>query len=208
MKVLVLGSTGATGRAVVDTALLRGLTVTAFARDPQKMTVTHPRLAVAKGDVLDPASLDKSIAGHDAVVFCVGPGAAVKQSTVRTQGARNTVAAMTKAGVARLVAMSGLGAGVSRASRGFIFDKILAPFVLRGVLEDQNGLEAEIRRSRLDWVLVRPGELTDQPAKGKWAISLDGSGVTPQVSRADVVAFVLDQLQSDEFVRRTPAIGY
>jgi putative NADH-flavin reductase len=208
MKVLVLGSTGATGRAIVEVALLRGHAVTAFARDPQKVTAAHPHLTVVRGDVLDQASLDKAVAGQDAVVFCVGPGAAVKQSTLRTQGARNTVAAMTKAGVSRLVAMSGLGAGVSRASRGFFFDKITAPLVMRGVLEDQNGLEAEVRKSRLAWVLVRPGELTDALAKGKWAVSLDGSGVTPQVARADVVAFILDQLQSDEFLRRTPAIGY
>jgi putative NADH-flavin reductase len=207
MNILVLGSTGATGRALVELALVRGHTVTAFARDPSKISSPNPRLRVIQGDVLKPITLEPAMAGQNAVILCVGPGAE-KQSTVRTDAARNTVAAMTRAGVPRLIALSGLGAGVSRAARGFVFDKIIAPLRMGGVLEDQNGLEAEVRKSKLDWVLVRPGEMMDLPAKGKWAVSLDGSGISPKIARADVALFVLDQLESDEFLRPAPAIGY
>jgi putative NADH-flavin reductase len=208
MKVLILGGTGATGRLLVDRLLSRGHKVTAMVRDPAKLALNEPLLTVVKGDVLDRTSLESAVAGQEAVVLCVGPGAAVKQSTLRTEAARNVVAAMAKAGVARLVALSGLGAGASRASRGFLFDKITAPLFMRGVLEDQNGLEAEIRKSRLDWTVVRPGTMTDETGKGKVTVSLDGSHVTPNVARADVVLFLMDQLQTNEHVRRTPAIGY
>jgi putative NADH-flavin reductase len=174
-------------------------------RDPRKMPM-QPSLQIVGGDVLDQASLDRVVPGHDAVLFAVGPRHN-NESTVRTDGARNTVAAMTKAGVQRLVAMSGLGAGVTRKNLGFMFDQVIARTKLKWVLRDQNGLEGEIRRSKLDWVVVRPGELTDTPPTLKWILSLDGTEIAQKVSRHDVVLFMLDQLQSDDYVRKPVAIG-
>ncbi len=207
MKILVLGPTGAAGRVVVEVALAQGHTVTALARDAGELTIEDPKLRVVQGDVLRPLTLDGAMAGQDAVLFCVGPGAS-GQAAQRTDAARHTVASMTQAGVKRLVALSGLGAGASRKSQGFFFDKIAAPLWLRGVLADQNGMEAEIRKSKLAWVVVRPGQMNDLPAKGKWVISLDGTNVTREVSRRDVALFMLAQLESDEYVGRAPAIGY
>jgi putative NADH-flavin reductase len=208
MKILVLGATGATGRAFAQAALFSGHEVTALVRDPTKVTVEGAKLRVVQGDVYRPPSLDAVMAGQDVVVFCVGPGAGVKQSKLRTDGMRNTLASMSKAGVRRLIALSRLGAGVSRQGRGFLFDKIMAPFVLGAMLEDFNGMEAEIRKTKLDWVVVRPGEMTDVEGKGKWVISLDGSGITPTVSRGDVVLFLQSLLEGEEYLRKTPSIGY
>jgi uncharacterized protein YbjT (DUF2867 family) len=209
MKLLILGATGATGTVVVAQALRRGHEVTAFARHPGTLVEQPGSLRVIQGDVLDPQALVRAIPGHDAVLFCVGPGD-TKASTLRATGARNTVLAMAGAGVRRLIAMSGLGAGVTRKNMGFVFDKVLAPTVLRGLLEDQNGLEAAIRKSGLDWIVVRPGEIIDSRPLGarEIAVSLDGSGVTTTIAREDVGRFMLDQLQSDEYLHKAAAIGY
>jgi putative NADH-flavin reductase len=206
MKLLVIGATGATGKILVDRALAARHDVTAFARNPEKLG-THPQLTLAKGDVLDPASLDRVVPGHDAVILCVGSGA-TSGGTLRTDAARNTVAAMSKAGVKRLIAMSGLGAGVTRKNMGFLYDKVIAPIRLGGVLKDQNGLEAEIRKSGLEWILVRPGQMTDVPPVRKWAVSFDGSGISTSVSREDVALFMLEQVQGNEYLRTAPALGY
>jgi putative NADH-flavin reductase len=208
MKVLILGATGATGRLLVERALDRGHQVTAFVRDPRKLVLPEPSpaLNVVQGNVMDPAGLDRIMPGHDAVIFAVGPGHN-KASTLRTDGARNTVAAMTKAGVQRLIAISGLGAGVTRKNLGFVFDQIQARTTLKGLLQDQNGMESEIRKSKLDWVVVRPGTLLDTPPTLKCVISLDGTDLQRSVSRADLVHFMLDQLQQNEYVRKPVAIG-
>jgi len=207
MKLLVIGATGATGRIIVDRALVQRHAVTAFARDPEKLGMTHPQLTLAKGDVLDPAALDRVMPGHDAVFLCVGSGT-TGATTLRTDAARNTVAAMTRAGVKRLIAMSGLGAGNTRKNMGFLFDKVIAPMRLGGLLKDQNGLESEIRKSALEWVLVRPGQLTDVEPQRKWAVSFDGTGITTTVAREDVALFMLDQVQGTEYLKTAPAIGY
>ena len=43
MRVLVVGATGGTGKQLVQQALDQGHDVTAFARDPRKVTLTHSR---------------------------------------------------------------------------------------------------------------------------------------------------------------------
>ena len=72
MKLLVLGATGGTGRALVEQALAQGHVVTAFARDPSKVRTTHPNLHVVKGDILDPASVEAAVRGQDAVLSALG----------------------------------------------------------------------------------------------------------------------------------------
>lgn len=122
--------------------------------------------------------------------------------------AAQKVAAMTKANVKRLVAISGLGAGITLKNRGLMFDQVLARTTLKGLLDDQNGMEAEIRKSRVDWVVVRPGTvLMDEPAKKKFVLSLDGAVLVPKISRQDLALFMLDQLESTDALAATSAFG-
>lgn len=206
MKLFVLGATGGTGQLLVERAV-HAHQVTVFSRNPEKLTVKDDRLRIVKGSMLDEIALADAMAGHDAVMFLIEP-TSKGETTLRTDGARTTVGAMTKTGVRRLVALSGLGAGVTRQHRGFFFDKVTAAVTLRHTLKDQNGLEAAIRRSDLDWIVVRPGEMSSEPGSTKWIISFDGSGISGNVSREDVVRFMLEQLVGDEYIRKPAAIGY
>lgn len=207
MKILIVGATGPTGQALVHRALVHGHEVTAFAHDPEALTPSDASLRTVKGDVLDPASLASAMPGHDAVILAVGPDGR-GPTTLRTDAVNSTIRAMGQTGVRRLITLSGHGAGVTRKSRGVWFDWVLAPTVFRHTLKDQNGLEAALRKSDLDWVVVRPSEMTDDPPKRKWVVSFDGFGITDKVSREDVAQFMIDQLQSDEYVRKPVSLGY
>ena len=72
MNLLILGATGGTGRALVEQALEQGHIVTAFARDPSKVRTTHPNLRIAKGNILDYASVETAVRGQDAVLSALG----------------------------------------------------------------------------------------------------------------------------------------
>lgn len=74
MDLLIFGATGRTGRALVAQALARGHVVTAFARNPSKVRVTHSDLRVAKGDILDYTSVEAAIKGQHAVLSALGVG--------------------------------------------------------------------------------------------------------------------------------------
>ena len=72
MNLLVLGATGGTGRALVEQALKQGHSVTAFARDPAKIRITHENLRIAKGDVLNYDSVEAATKGQDVVLSALG----------------------------------------------------------------------------------------------------------------------------------------
>ena len=72
MNILILGSTGGTGRALVEQSLELGHVVTAFARDPSKIQTTHKNLRVVKGDILDCDSVEAALRGQDAVLSALG----------------------------------------------------------------------------------------------------------------------------------------
>ena len=73
MKVLVIGATGQTGRHAVSQLLARGHEVTAFARNPSAVNERREHLRVAQGDARDPDSIDRAMAGQDAVIVTFGP---------------------------------------------------------------------------------------------------------------------------------------
>jgi putative NADH-flavin reductase len=59
---------------LITQALDAGHEVTAFARNPEKIKETHNHLTKVAGDVLNPASVDAAIPGHDAVLVVLGAG--------------------------------------------------------------------------------------------------------------------------------------
>jgi hypothetical protein len=62
--------------------------------------------------------------------------------------------------------------------------------------------------SDLDFVNVRPGRLSNSPPRGGVRASLDGRGLGHAITREDVATFMVDQLTSDEWLRKSPIVGY
>ena len=76
MKIIIFGSTGGTGRELVQQALDLGHEVTAFARQPAKLDdIPHANLKQIQGDILDQDAVFAGIQGHDAVLCAIGAGA-------------------------------------------------------------------------------------------------------------------------------------
>ena len=78
MKLLVFGASGGTGRRLVQQALDQGHVVTAFARDPAKIQLTHANLRVVRGDILQPGSVDMAMTGQEAVMSTLGTRLPIK----------------------------------------------------------------------------------------------------------------------------------
>jgi putative NADH-flavin reductase len=73
VKVLVVGATGGTGREVVTQAVREGHDVTAFVRDPRKMTSPDRRLRVVVGSATDgEGAVARAVSGQDVVVIALG----------------------------------------------------------------------------------------------------------------------------------------
>jgi putative NADH-flavin reductase len=117
---------------------------------------------------------------------------------------------MEKARVRRLIAITGVGAGETRGHGGFFYDWIVFPLFARNRYADKEQQEALIAASNLDWTIVRPAPFKEngpvEPIQVHTAVKPDT--VLRQISRAEVAAFVLDQLRSDQYLRERPFIGH
>ena len=208
-KILVLGSTGGTGRLIVRQALARGHDVTALVRSAEKaMGLDGAQLIV--GDARDEQVLRNAVAGQDVVISALGTAASpFREVTLLSDATRALVSVMKAEGVSRLICITGLGAGDSAGHGGFLFDKVIFPLLLRKVYSDKNRQEAIVRSSGLDWVLVRPSVLNNKPGRGTTRALTDLStfhGGT--IAREDVAHFVLDQAYSNAWLHRAPLISW
>ncbi|UFH53036.1 NAD(P)-dependent oxidoreductase [Spirosoma sp. KNUC1025] len=207
MQLLVVGATGGTGRQAVEQALERGFYVTAFVRDPAKLPIQHPNLTVLTGDVLQPETLLPAVRRQDAV-FCALGGRPAQKEEVVAQGTIHLIDAMKLSGVRRLLVVSSLGVGTSYEEAP-LPSKLIIKTLLSGAIDEKEKQESAIRASNLDWVIARPTSLTNGPATGKYRIGehLPFSTFSlPRISRADVAAFLLNQLDSDTYLQKTVTI--
>lgn len=207
MKLAIFGASGKTGHQLVEQALAAGHELRVLVRDPAKLRITHGRLEVVTGNVLDPAAVAATVQGAAVVISALGIGAGNPEGAITT-GVRNIAAAMRAAGVRRLIAMSSLGIGDSRGQIPLAFKlAIMAIPVLRHTMADLATMEEFLRGTDLDWIIVRPGGLQDRPARGSWHVSSPADKLTAgDIPRADVAAFILQQLASDTYLRQTPGV--
>ncbi|GAB4589588.1 NAD(P)-dependent oxidoreductase [Nocardia sp. IFM 10818] len=206
MRIAIFGATGTIGRQVVQQALAAGHEVTALTRNPANMTESHERLHVIAGDVTDPIAVDRAVAGQDACIVTLGDG---RKGVVRAAGTRTVIDAMERQGVKRLIVQSTLGAGDSHGNLNFLWKYILFGMLLRKAMADHNTQEGHVRASDLDWTIVRPSAFTDGPRTDAYKRDFgpDAKDLTLKISRADIAAFLLEQLGSDTYLHRTPGIS-
>ncbi len=213
MKIIVFGSTGGTGRLLVKQALDLGYTVTAFARNTEKLNLNHPNLKVTIGDVLNADSVTQAIQGQDAVLCAVGMPNIMDKTQLRTKATRNIITAMKKSRVSRLICQSSHGAGKSYEILPWYYKFLLVPLLMRHLFADHNQQESDIKKSNLEWTIVRPatlvkGTLTNDYHQNFTAHAVTSNKVRLKISRADTANFMLKQLLDNNFLHKTPSISY
>jgi putative NADH-flavin reductase len=202
-RILVLGATGATGRAVVEQAVEHGLEVTVLVRDPNKLPSALRVKRVVTGDlVAAPESLRGALAGQDAVISALGVGQSFKSRGLMATVVPRIVEAMRLEGVSRLVFTSAFGVGATWRDTPLL-PRLFMATLLRDVYADKQAGEQTILASDLDWTIVYPVGLTNGPRTGRYRIGerLRLSGF-PTISRADVAECLLRQVDDRTFVHK------
>ena len=207
MKVIIFGASGSIGRNLVGQALDQGHAVTAFVRDPARLEMQHDNLSIAVGDVLEAASVQKAVAGHDAVMCTIGAG---RKGGVRAEGTRNIIAAMKVAGVRRLVCQSTLGIGESWNNLNAFWKYLMFGLFIRPAFLDHVEQEKLVRMSDLDWSIVRPAAFTDGELTGQYrhGFPATANDTKLEISRADVADFMLKNLVDNSYLGKTPGLSY
>lgn len=209
MNILVFGASGKVGRHVVERAIAASHHVTAFVRNPAKPGLLHDGLRIVQGDVHDAHQVREAVRGQEAVISVIGH-TKTSRGDVLTELAAHLIPAMEEEGVRRLVSL--VGAGVpdpaDLPSIGKTLMRGAMKLFVRDMLHDAERHAAALRSSDLDWTLVRPPRLTDEPGRNEYRTGILKLGPTERISRADLAGFMLRLATSDEYVRSAPMISF
>jgi putative NADH-flavin reductase len=201
------------GSRILTEALSRGDDVTAIVRDPGKITQSHPKLSAVAGNVLDPASVSRLAAGHDAVISAYSPGMVSAQGSV-AQAASSLIAGVAAAKVKRLIAIGGAGCLLVRPGVDLI-DSGFLPAEWRGIAMDHREAKRIFERDggHLDWTLlcpaayIEPGVRTGKFRLGADQLVTDAKGES-RISAEDYAIAMLDEVEKPAHIRQIFTAAY
>jgi uncharacterized protein YbjT (DUF2867 family) len=197
-RVLVVGATRGTGAEIVKCLLRDDFHVRALARDPRTAHgVLGDTVELVQGDVTRRETLVAAMRGVRHVIFTAGvtkrPASQRSIIAVEYEGVRNTLAAAREAGVnGRFLYMTAIG--VTRHSIASI-----ALNLIKGrTLVWRRRAEEEIRRSGVDYTIIRCGVLQNGPA-GRQAIEISQQDkpmlLCRRIGRADAAEVFVQALK-------------
>jgi len=207
-RLVIFGATGRTGQVLVKQALEKNYFVTAFARTPQKIKISHDKLKIVKGDVLNYRDVCHAVKDQD-IVFCNLGMPASDKSTLRTDGTVNIIKAMKQKKVNRFICQTSLGFADSKEVLPWHMKHLIVPFILKNAFKDHESQEREIVQSNLDWTIVRPGNMTNGKMTENYKHGfIPTEKIKLKISRADVAHFMLSQIDNIQYLHKKVGISY
>src|SRR5712671_577528 len=197
MKLFVLGATGKTGGVLVADAVPRGHRVTTFGRSPFS-GIYKGQVLNLEGNPMNEAELADALPGNDAVLSVLGTRG-LRATSVLEDSSRATIAAMSQAGVRRLVILS---SALLDAHIGLV-NRIVGRTLLRHFSRDQRAMEKLVTASDLDWTILRPPRMTDSAPDEQSTSTLDeppdASGMI--INKEEVARVMLDTVENRRHIR-------
>ncbi|BAL75625.1 NAD(P)-dependent oxidoreductase [Bradyrhizobium cosmicum] len=203
MKIAVAGASGRAGSEITKELARRGHTVTAIARNPEKIAAL-PNVTPTKGDVLDQAGLSNLWGGHDAAVSSVH---FLASDPLRLIGAAK------ESKVGRYLVVGGAGSlevapGVKLVTTpGF-------PAEYKAEAEKGGAFLDLLRQEKdLNWTFISPsalfieGERTGKFRLGTDQLLADASGKS-WISFADYAIALADEIERPAHARQRFTVGY
>ncbi|PXA03194.1 hypothetical protein DDZ13_13295 [Coraliomargarita sinensis] len=196
MRFLLLGATGQIGRLLVPKLLQDGHELTALVRDASAASdLAEIGVQLAEGDLEN--TFDEAVAkGYDAVIFTAGSGASTgkdKTLTVDLWGAVQAVRYCERHSTPRFVMISALKAQDPNQGK-----EAIKPYLVA-----KHAADEILKASKLDYTILRPGRLSDEPETGtiRAASRLDDfNGV---ISRANVAESIRQCLNHESTIGKT-----
>lgn len=199
--VAIFGGSGATGKALIRHASSRGIKVRALMRNAQAIEAGSGQVEVTAGSLLNADDVKLCLKGCDAVI-CVF-GQRPPYTDIFCEAATGIiVASMQELGIKRLLCQTGGMVGDYPANRTLPFRLMVAMFNRRlpHLARDRTGQENAVKRSGLDWTIVKPSRLTDGKANGKWRVGPDvRASLLSSISREDLADFLIEETLHPQF---------
>jgi uncharacterized protein YbjT (DUF2867 family) len=197
MRVVIAGGHGQIALLLEKVLADRGHHAVGVVRNPDHVgdvEATGAEAVVLDLEKADVADLTDVVKGSDAVVFAAGGGpnsGAARKETVDKGAALLLAEAAEQAGVRRYVMVSAMGTDKADPDSDDVFQVYLRA---------KKAADDDLRSRDLDWTVVRPGRLTDNPPTGRVQVGTLPRG---EISRADVAAVLAAALDQDATIGKT-----
>ena len=198
MRILVLGATGRTGRHVVDQALTRGHEVSGLIRSASSVKTAFTAII---GDATEPDVLASVLPSHNIVISCLGQRVQADGGILQ-RSAQALLDAMRRTSGRPIVVVSQGLLFPSRSPLIFLLRWILARHV-----RDSRAMEAVVRATGVDWMIVRPPRLLDGRKSEGYRVAVDVRPNGPaSMQRTDLAAFLLDEAEARRYSQKVVGI--
>lgn len=212
MKIAIVGATGFVGSAVLKEAAGRGHSVTAIARDTNKVPATAG-VSAKSVDAMDSAALRSAFVGQDLVISAFNPGWGDPDIYRKHRQGAAAIASAAKAAGVRLIEVGGAGS-LYGADGGQFVDSPDFPAEYRdGARAARDALEDLRKESGLDWTFLSPpfelapGTRTGKYRKGSDHPVMDDAGRS-RISVEDLAVALLDEAEKPAHGRARFTVGY
>ena len=203
MRIVVFGASSRAGLYIVKEALEREHRVAAFTQRPEGFPLGHPKLEAVGGDILDTAAVARAVQGAHGVICCPEERGG-KAAVIPDAGLENLVRGMEAAACRRLIYIS----SADEARRGI---KLLSRIGLNRLYGSRGSASAKadlgrLRRSGLDWMLVRTPSLREGAGSGRLKAECDG---LPGrfVFLGELAAFIVEELEKGRYLKRVLTVS-
>lgn len=208
--VALLGASGMVGGYLLREALARGHEVRALARTPAKLDEFRHRITIVQGDARDPAVIRELLRGSDVVISALGPVKADGNAArfISTTVTGNILHGMEENSISRYMIVSGAAVVMPGDERNLLgwWIRKLAQVGLRDTLRDKQAEYDLLAGSSADWILVRCPLIDPEPFRSSPRASLK-TPPTFSLRAGELARFLIDQVDSEEYIRRGPFLG-
>lgn len=214
LNLLILGANGGIGRQATELALHSNHRVTAILRNPSKLPLSHPNLTLIQGDILHPETYLTHLENKDAVISAIGVSGGMfgdKPTTLYSHGNATLLQAMQQTNTTRVYFISATAIEISPVLPWYA--RFAARYIVQRLLKhmyaDLRTMEEEIKKSRLDWTIIRPPRLTNKPITGHYRFAINSFLKNClEISRADLAHFMLNNVTNEATYRSIIEIAY
>lgn len=208
MNISIIGASAGIGHETVKRALDRKHTVTTLSRSKIQITDNQSLIEI-HGNATNKADLIKLIQKADAVIVTLGTGKSMKPTSLFSDFGQLIVEVQRENKLdIPFIFVTGFGAGESINYATWPV-KLFMKFFLKDVYADKAKMEEIIANSNMNWIIVRPGSLSDKPLTEKYRIEnrlYKGINIG-KINRSDVADFLVKQAEKPTELKKYVSIS-
>jgi putative NADH-flavin reductase len=204
--IAVIGGSGKAGQYIINELIARGFKIKALVRNPEKLPVENQLVTKIIGDVRMEADLLNLFDGCDAIISALGQSK--KEKPVFSSATTNSIKAMNRLKIKRYIVITGLTINTPFDKKDF--NTKLLSWIMRisfpAIIKDKQKEYSLLMQSDLNWSLFRLPMIELSSSIGDVKVNLTNSP-GKKISATDLARFLVDQLNSYDYLKQAPFLS-